>query len=108
MSTKYQTTSVPTNTLKVGDVIIAHGGVFRVIEAKQYPADDDGERGPVQVNRCEFLGNASNDYECAIPKHWRDGRAADVGRPALDNFWNQQGNGLARTALVVAATEDAA
>jgi hypothetical protein len=89
---KHQTTSVPTNTLKVGDVIICHGGLFRVFEVKAY---DD-----CHANYCEFLGNAFEGYECQIPKHWRDGQPASAGRPKYDNFWNEQGNGLASSTLV--------
>jgi hypothetical protein len=55
--------------------------------------------GDCHANKCEFLGNIHADYECAIPKHWRDG-SAPYGH------WNQQGNGLARTTLVVDARMD--
>jgi hypothetical protein len=88
---KYKTVSVPTNTLKVGDTIIAHGGLFRVFEVREF---DD-----CHANYCEFLGNVSDDYECQIPKHWRDG-SPDLGNPGRTNHWNQQGNGLAVTCLV--------
>ena len=101
--TNLKTISVPTNTLKVGDVIVAHGGLFRVFEVKVAAprAGDQVEiRGACHVNRCEFLGNASEDYECQIPVGWRDG-SPDLGNPGRTNHWNQQGNGLARTALVV-------
>ena len=100
--TTYTTKSVPTNTLKVGDTIIVHGGLFRVFEVRQpeHMASEAG--GACSVNRCEFLGNAHADYECAIPKHWRDG-SDDLGNPGRTNHWNQQGNGLARTTLVVDA-----
>ena len=95
-------TTVPTNALAVGDLIVCHGGLFRVLQTKIWPDMDDtaATRGHTQSNYCEFLGNAF-DYECSIPAHWRDGRPAASGRPALDNFWNAQGNGLARTTKVV-------
>ena len=98
---KYETSSVPTNTLKVGDVIIAHGGLFRVFEVVVSQSHDaNGPGGECHANYCEFLGNAF-DGECSIPTYWRDGRPADRGRPANDNFWNEQGNGLARACLVI-------
>lgn len=100
----YKTESVPTNTLRVGDLIIAHGGLFRVKEVhdfaeygrdKDIPADERGH-----VNICEFIGNAHEDYPCQIPAHWRDGRP-DPGNPGRFNFWNQQGNHLARTCRII-------
>jgi len=102
MTKRYMTESVPTNTLKVGDIIIAHGGLFRVFETRSYPSDlDDAQHGgAVQVNRCEFLGDAHEDYPCQIPAHWRDG-SPDLGNPGRTNHWNQQGNGLARTTRVI-------
>lgn len=111
MTTRYRTTTVPTNTLKVNDIIIAHGGLFRVKEVKDFAdfqRDLDvpaAERG--HVNYCEFLGNAHADYECAIPKHWRDG-SEDQGNPGRYNYWNQQGNHLARTCLVLEIITDLA
>jgi hypothetical protein len=101
---RYEVESVPTNTLKVGDLIIAHGGLFRVFEVKVAAprADDQVEvRGACHVNRCEFLGDAEAGHACQIPVAWRDG-SPDRGNPGRTNHWNQQGNGLARTALVVA------
>jgi len=104
---RYTTESVPTNTLREGDLILAHGGLFRVIKVTIWPDMDDtaAERGHVQSNYCEFLGDAQPNHTCSIPAHWRDGRAASPGRPELDNFWNQQGNGLARTTRVLAIIE---
>jgi hypothetical protein len=95
---KFNTESVPTNTLQVGDEFLAHGGLFRVIEVRVSKSHGDSPT-PVHANSCEFLGNAF-DYECEIPKHWRDG-SDDLGNPGLRNYWNQQGNGLARTARIV-------
>lgn len=106
MTKRYQTESVPTNTLKVGDTIIAHGGLFRVIEVK-VAAERAGDmvevRGACHVNLCEFLGNAYEGSECQIPVQWRDG-SPDPRNPGRTNHWNQQGNGLARTTLVVDAS----
>lgn len=104
----YETEYVPTNTLRVGDLIIAHGGLFRVFEVKVgYPRKDDkiDERGECHVNRCEFLGDAHPDYPCQIPVAWRDG-SPDPGNPGRTNHWNQQGNGLARTTRVLRITEN--
>lgn len=103
MSRRYDVESVPTNTLQVGDLIIAHGGLFRVFEVRdfaEFGRDSDlpaAERG--HVNRCEFLGDAEEGYACQIPVQWRDG-SPDPGNPGRTNHWNQQGNHLARTALV--------
>lgn len=108
MITRYLTKSVPTNTLKVGDLIIAHGGLFRVFEVRdfaEFGRDTDlpaAERG--HVNRCEFLGDADAGYRCQIPVSWRDG-SPDVGNPGRTNHWNQQGNHRATTALVVGTEE---
>ena len=86
--------TVPTNTLKVGDLIVCHGGLFRVFRVWVSQSHDaNGPGGECHANYCEFLGNAF-DYECAIPEHWRDGRDPY-------GFWNEQGNGLARSTLVV-------
>jgi hypothetical protein len=79
--------------------------VFEVKVAAARADDRVDVRGPCHVNYCEFLGNADPGYECQIPVQWRDGRHAEHGRHVNDNFWNQQGNGLARTALVVATEE---
>jgi hypothetical protein len=106
MTTRYRTASVPTNTLKVDDLIIAHGGLFRVREVKVSQSHDaSGPGGDCHVNYCEFLGNAHPGYECQIPKHWRDG-SEDRGNPGRYNYWNQQGNGLARTCKVVAVVNE--
>lgn len=94
---KYQTETVAPMDLKVGDVIIAHGGLFRVIRTERFTYSNGDE---VQANRCEFLGNAF-DWECSIPKQWRDGAPASRGRPELDNFWNEQGNRRAQTYRVL-------
>lgn len=101
----YKTESVPTNTLAVGDLILAHGGLFRVFEVKTWPNDGNERAGHTQSNYCEFIGDAQPGYACSIPAHWRDGREASTGRPALDNYWCQQGNGLARTTRVLAILE---
>lgn len=102
MKKRYQTEAVPTNTLRVGDTIISHGGLFRVIEVKVSQChDNNGIGGEVHANYCEFIEDAFEGSECSIPKAWRSGQPAERGRPALDNFWNQQGNGLARTARVI-------
>ena len=94
-----QTRSVPTNSLKVGDVFIAYGGLFRVVEVivSQCHGDiADNGGGEVHANKSEFLGHAYDDAECAIPAHWRDGRAPY-------GLWNQQGNRFATTSLVTDA-----
>lgn len=98
----YKTQNVPTNTLRVGDLIIAHGGLFRVIQVNvsQGHGNLPASSGPCHVNYCEFIRNAFPGEECSIPKQWRDGRPAAQGRPEMDNYWNQQGNGLARTCRV--------
>lgn len=104
-SRKYTTESVPTNTLKVGDIIIAHGGLFRVIHVHVSQSHDaNGPGGECHANYCEFIGNAFESYECGIPASWRSGRPADAGRPQYDNYWNEQGNGLARATLVKGLT----
>lgn len=105
---QYKTETVPTNTLREGDLIIAHGGLFRVIQVKvAAPRQDDQieVRGACHVNYCEFLGDAYEDQKCVIPEHWRDGRPPEYGRPEMDNYWNQQGNGLARTCRVIEILE---
>lgn len=102
MTKRYQTETVPTNTLKVGDVFIAHGGLFRVVHVHVSQSHDaNGPGGECHANYSEFIENAYPDYECSIPKAWRSGTPAPFNRPAYDNYWNQQGNGLARTARVV-------
>jgi hypothetical protein len=109
MTTRYRTASVPTNTLKVNDIIIAHGGLFRVREVKTSQSHGflPEENGAVHVNYCEYLGDASPDYPCQIPACWRDG-SEDRGNPGRYNYWNQQGNGLARTCLVLEVITDLA
>jgi hypothetical protein len=102
---KYTTESVPTNTLKVGDIIICHGGLFRVFSVKASVSHDaNGPGGECHVNHCEFIGDAFESHKCGIPASWCDGRPAEHGRPQYDNFWNEQGNGLARSCLVKGLT----
>jgi len=100
---RYETETVATNTLREGDLIIAHGGLFRVFNVARYAvaAGENVDHGPTQANYCEYLGDVHPDYPCSIPEHWRDGRKADERRHPFDHYWNQQGNGLARTLRVI-------
>lgn len=107
--TKYETESVPTNTLRVGDIIIAHGGIFKVVEVHDFAEYGRDEELPAEerghVNLCEYLGKAYDDYECQIPAHWRDG-APDPHNPGRRNLWNEQGNHLARSCRILRYTEN--
>lgn len=86
---KYTTKVVSANELNVGDLIISHGGLFRVREVIVSQAHEIDERGVTHANICDFLGDAHPDMECSIPVAWR-------------KDWNQQGNSLAKVAVIVA------
>lgn len=77
--------------LAVGDLVLAHGGVFRVREANRW----DSAGSVVQSNHSEFVCDANSDDDCAIPLAWRDlgGRG-----------WNVQGNEHARCCRITDPT----
>ncbi len=70
-----KTTNKKSSELRRGDVVIAHGGRFELIE--QIPCESDGVFAWKTVDK----GAHWDDRECSIPKHWRDD-------------WTIQGNDL--------------
>jgi len=79
---------VPTNTLKVGDRYFSYGGIFRVRDVIVSEIHDDIGYGKCHANISDYEGVAPGHTDCFIPVYWRDG-------------WNNQGNSLATTALII-------
>lgn len=91
--TAYEVVSVP--DLNEGDVVLQHGGLFRLERRRDW---DDGETATFDG---VFIDHAHSDVECSIPWHWRpaviDAAAVDEG---VERYWQVQGNGLAKICRV--------
>jgi hypothetical protein len=82
--------------LRPGDVIIQHGGLFRVLTHTEHAADEYSATGlPYAVNMCVYIGRLVIDRVCDIPVSWR-------------KDWNAQGNELARVPRVIPAANGCA
>lgn len=78
------TERVKISELKVGDIVLVHGGLFK-LEELRYDAPDfpiDLQRGNIRNFRSEFIADADPCCECAVPTYWRKG-------------WSIQSNDLA-------------
>lgn len=90
-TTRLRTIDTTAAALCVGDVVLEHGGLFRIDEKHLgAPRATDDTCGRVFWTRTTFLGAAIalGHDECRIPEHMRE-------------TWNVQGNALRRVTLVV-------
>lgn len=58
---------VPMNDVREGDILIEHGGLWRLTE------QIDTHKSYVWAWKSVFLGNVSDEYPCNVPTQWRNG-----------------------------------
>lgn len=67
----YKTKDTKVSEIKVGDVVLTHGRLFRITKTKQYKNHRPGmEHLPIFVHQTEDLGNAWESNPTRIPKGW--------------------------------------
>ena len=92
------TETVNMHDLKNDDLILQHGGVFRIINRHVSQGHDNlGPGGACIVFDGIFVGDAFSDTECGIPAYWRE----NTERTDDDHgYWTVQGNKLAGVARI--------
>jgi hypothetical protein len=74
-------TSLNSAQLSVGDIVVCHGGLFKITERHESKSHKN-DYGPTWWTKSTFLGLADGFTQCSIPEAWR-------------KDWNIQGNKLA-------------
>ena len=94
------TETVTMHDLQNDDLILQHGGVFRVINRRVSSGHDNlGPGGACIIFDGVFVGDAFSDTECGIPAYWRENEATKADG-SNHGYWTVQGNKLAGVARI--------